>query len=171
MISSRRGQTTLDFAVGASMFLLALIFVIAYAPTMFDPFAGGTGTKLIVADRAATTLAGDVLATSTAEPGSLSIGCVAGFFDGDGDQSAVDEHCTAAIDDVRDLDGTLSLEGRHANVSIHEIGAPASVPAEPSWAPDDLNRGTGTTIPSDVAVATRTVSIGGDRFRLTVQVW
>jgi hypothetical protein len=161
-----RGQTTLDFAIGTGVFLLAVLFVVTYAPTMFDPFASGTGTKLIVADRAATTLSGDVLATSTAAPGTLALGCVAELFD-----ESVDGETCSATADFDDLDGLLSLDGRHAEVTIHELGEPISTPASPGWATGDLQRSTDGSTPIDVAVATRTVSIDSHRYRLTVRVW
>ena len=163
---SRRGQTTLDFAVGMSVFLLTVIFVISFAPTMFDPFAGGTGTKLVVADRAATTLSGDLLATSTAEPSVLSAGCVAEFFNEDVEGAS----CTASAD-FDDFDGSLSLDGRNADVTIHSLSASASDPATPEWASDGLTRSNSGSVPSDVAVAARTVSIDGETYRLTVRVW
>jgi len=156
-----RGQTTLDFAVAMGIFLTTVLFVLAYAPTMFDPFAGGTGTKLVVADRAATTLSADVLAASTAQPAVLSKACVTEFFGGS------DECSTSA--NLDKLDETLSLDGRNANVTIHELNG--SVPDSPSWAPGDPHRATSDSIPTDVAVATRTVSIEGEQYRLTVRVW
>ncbi len=165
--SARRGQTTLDFAVGMGVFLVTVVFVVSFAPTMFDPFAGGTGTKLVVADRAATTLSGDLLASSTAEPGVLSAGCVVGFFDAD--QDRVDDACTATVEDVDDLDRTLTLDGRNADVVIHELGVQPSDPAEVDGV--ELSKATGSSVPNDVAVATRTVSIDGETYRLTIRVW
>ncbi len=172
MRPSYRGQTTLDFAVGMSVFLLAVIFVIAYAPTMFDPFAGGTGTKLIVADRAATTVSGDILATSSAEPGVLSMGCVGAFFDVDLNETAQRAECPQSIDG-EDFETLLSLDGRNANVTIHELDSPASEPASPDWVEDGdgLTQTNSGSIPSDVAVSTRTVSIEDKQYRLTVRVW
>jgi hypothetical protein len=166
-----RGQTTLDFAVAMSIFLVTVLFVLAYAPTMFDPFAGGSGTKLVVADRAATTLSADVLAVSTAEPGVLSAGCVAGFFD----QSVGDDDCSTTAN-LDGLDETLSLDGRNANVTIHELERGSSSTPDPvtfEWEGSDieLTRSSSGSIPTDVAVATRTVSIEGDSYRLTVRVW
>jgi len=157
----RRGQTTLDFAFGMGIFLITVVFVISYAPTMFDPFAGGAGTQLIVADRAATTLSGDVLAASTAEPGILSTGCVSAFFGSSGD-------CSTSAD-LDDLDGILSLDGRNANVTVHSLPDPASEPATVNGV--ELTEATGSSVPNDVAVATRTVSIDGETYRLTVRVW
>jgi hypothetical protein len=169
MIAPRRGQTTLDFAIGMGVFLLTVVFVVAYAPTLFDPFAGGTGTKLIVADRAATTLSGDLLAASTADPGTLSAGCVAAFFG----ESVDGGSCDAGVDfdDGDALDTALSLDGRNANVTVHDLDAPASRPATPAWAEEPLSRSTVDAVPSDVAVATRTVSIDERWYRLTVRVW
>jgi hypothetical protein len=167
-----RGQTTLDFAVGMSVFLLAVIFVIAYAPTMFDPFTGGTGTKLIVADRAATTVSADLLATSSAEPGVLSMGCTAAFFDVSLTDEAQGAECARPIDG-ENFEALLSLGGRNANVTIHDLGAPSSDPASPTWVGSGggLTRTNSASVPSDVAVATRTVSIEGTQYRLTVRVW
>jgi hypothetical protein len=168
-----RGQTTLDFAVGSSVFLLTVIFVIVYAPTLFDPFAGGTGTKLLVADRAATSLSGDFLTVSTAEPGTLSAGCVAAFFQSN--QSLADDRCASEFD----VEGTaaferlLSLDGRNADVTIHRLNSSADTPAEIRWDGTDIEmtRSNSQAVPRDVAVATRTVSIDGQQYRLTVRVW
>ena len=165
-IRRARGQTTLDFAVGASVFLLAVVFVIAYAPTMFDPFAGGSGSKLVVADHAATSLSGDLLAASTADPGTLSTGCVVAFFEGD----PPGEHCPSEAD-FGTLDEALSLNGRNAEVTIHDLDTPASEPVAPGWADGELTRSNSESTPSDIAVATRTVSIEGTQYRLTVRVW
>jgi hypothetical protein len=164
-----RAQTTLDFAIGMGVFLLTVVFVVANVPTLFDPFAGGTGTTLIVADRAATTLSADLLATSTATPGTLSAGCVAAFFQ----ESIEGASCDAGVDldDPGALETALSLDGRNANVTVHELDAPASRPARIGWADDPLTRSNTDSTPIDVAVATRTVSIDRRQYRLTVRVW
>jgi len=166
MNGSERGQTTLDFAVGMSVFLLTVIFVIAYAPTMFDPFAGGSGAKLVAADQAATALSGDLLVASTAEPGTLSAGCVVAFFD----ENQPGQDCQTEAD-FESLDSALALDDRNVNVTIHELDASASDPATPGWFEDGLTRSNSETTQSDVAVATRTVSIEGQQYRLTVRVW
>lgn len=165
MTGSERGQTTLDFAVGMSVFLLTVIFVIAYAPTMFDPFAGGSGAKLVVADQAATTLSGDLLVASTAEPGTLSSGCVVAFFEEEEDPG---DSCPTEAD-FDPFDSALSLDGRNANITIHELDAPASDPATIDGV--GLTLSNSDSVPSDIAVATRTVSIDGQQYRLTVRVW
>lgn len=174
-MTGNRGQTTLDFAVGTSVFLLAVVFVIVYAPTLFDPFAGGTGAKLLVADRAATSLSGDFLVASTAEPGTLSAACVGTFFDVGLDETVQGSNCTGTdLEKFDDPDGfgeLLSLDGRRATVTVHELDSPASNPTQPEWADGPLTRSNDDSVPSDIAVATRTVSIEGQQYRLTVQVW
>ncbi|CAI50100.1 uncharacterized protein NP_4018A [Natronomonas pharaonis DSM 2160] len=173
-VPTDRGQTTLDFAIGTSVFLLATIFVVAYVPTMFDPFAGGGGSKLVVADHAAATLSGDLLATSTAEPGTLSVGCVAAFFD-----AGPAEFCGTDFDDEEQM---LALDDRNAAVTIHPLDASPTSPATlPETAIDDSHNVDSdadlawTNAPDsqrqDVAVATRTVSVAGDQYRMTVEVW
>jgi hypothetical protein len=172
-MSRNRGQTTLDFAIGTSVFLLAVVFVVAYAPTLFDPFAGGTGTDLLVADRAATSLSADLLAASTAEPGTLSTGCVVAFFEEDG--SLADEECATAFDVAGEtaFEQALSLDGRNANVTIQALDTSSAEPAEIRWDGSDteLTRSNSGSAQREVAVATRTVSIGGNQYRLTVRVW
>ncbi|MFQ3285214.1 hypothetical protein [Natronomonas sp.] len=160
-----RGQTMLDFAVAMGVFLVTVLFVLAYAPTMFDPFAGGSGTKLVVADRAATTLSADVLAASTAEPGVLSASCLIAFFGGGDDKCSTGEYL--------DSNDIPAVTNRNYNVTIHDLNASVDTPATPLDEPDDieLTKSNSGSVPTDVAVATRTVSIEGDPYRLTVRVW
>lgn len=165
-----RGQTTLDFGIGAGLFVVALVFVVAFVPTIFDPFYTGSSANLVVADRAASTLASDVLATSTADAGSLSTGCVVAF--ADSNQTLANERC-ANDPSVSDLDETLSLSGRNVNVSIHAMNGTADEPAEIEWEGESvaLTWNNSNSIPTDVAFATRTVRIDGQQYRMTVRVW
>ena len=48
-----RGQTTLDFAVGMSVFLVALVFVLAFVPGMLEPFSGGAQSETPAVNRVA----------------------------------------------------------------------------------------------------------------------
>lgn len=67
-----RGQSTLDFLLGAVIFLLAVIVVVAAVPGMIDPFVSGGESHPIVADRAVTNLATDTLTDSPENPYVLS---------------------------------------------------------------------------------------------------
>lgn len=166
-----RGQTTLDFAIGMGLFLVTLAFVLAFVPSIFDPFTTGSSAKLIVADRAAATLAGDLLAPSTAGPGSLSTGCVVAFVEENG--TLADEECASDIDVEADLDETLSLGGRNVNVSIHPPAEDAESSAEIEWDGSSvrLTRANSKSVPRDVGFAVRIVRIDGQQYRLTVRVW
>ncbi|GAA0308334.1 DUF7287 family protein [Halarchaeum salinum] len=57
-----RGQTTLDFAAGVSVFLVTVIFVFAFVPSLLAPVSSGQPSNTVVADRIATDLAQEELA-------------------------------------------------------------------------------------------------------------
>lgn len=77
--AERRGQTTLDFAIAMSVFLVALAFVFAFVPGMLQPFEGGGSEETTFGNRVASQLAGATLV----DPGEvpvLDIGCTLEFF-------------------------------------------------------------------------------------------
>lgn len=60
-----RGQSTLDFLLGAVIFLIAVMVVVAFIPGMLDPFTTGSESHPVIADRAVSTLATEELATES----------------------------------------------------------------------------------------------------------
>lgn len=74
-----RGQTTLDFAVGFGVFLVALAFVVAFVPGMLDPFVGGTQAETPAANRVADDLAQRLLG-DVDQPYALDTDCTRAFF-------------------------------------------------------------------------------------------
>lgn len=173
-----RGQTPIDFAVGAGVFLLTLAFVVAFVPSLFDPFAAADTASPIVSDRVAAALADDVLAASPAEPGTLSPACTVAFF-GENDTLAGDAGCAANI--TASPDAQFGLD-RDVQVVIHQLNesAPSENPATVTvptrygtYGGVELNRTTSdpTTPGGDVTVSQRLVSLYGDQYRLTVRVW
>ncbi|WP_246022953.1 DUF7287 family protein [Halosimplex halophilum] len=62
----RRGQTTLDFAIGTSLFLLTLVFVVAFVPGMLEPFAGGAQSETPAVNRVADGLTQGTLGNASA---------------------------------------------------------------------------------------------------------
>ena len=48
-----RGQTTIDFALGAAILLLGVAFVILMAPNLFTPFETGQSADPLTSDRVA----------------------------------------------------------------------------------------------------------------------
>jgi|GEM_PF-309748 len=75
-----RGQTTLDFALGASLFLLALIGVLVFVSGTMQPFIEGSQENIGVADRVGDSLAEGLLAQQHT-PHVLNAACTVAFFD------------------------------------------------------------------------------------------
>ena len=105
---SERAQTTQDFAIGASVFLLTMAFVFALIPTVFAPFQ----TPVTSAD----TVASQRIADS-----------VQGNITGEGvtiDENARDQFFASTTGD--DLRETYGLS-RSANVNVTLVGQGLSV--------------------------------------------
>ncbi|WP_436927250.1 DUF7287 family protein [Halosimplex amylolyticum] len=75
-----RGQTTLDFAIGMSIFLLALTFALAFVPGMLEPFSDSGQTETPAVNRVADDLTQRSLGNATA-PYVLDSECTEAFFD------------------------------------------------------------------------------------------
>ncbi|WP_049987926.1 DUF7287 family protein [Halobellus rufus] len=161
--TSTRAQTTIDFAIGISLFLIVVAFVVAFVPTIFAPFESAEGPQ--TADRLATSLSSDRLG-DPAEPYLLNETCTSGLFDqlngGDGATATCQFNTTA--DTTAEL---FALDGaRDANVSIHELeGGVATV--------NGTTLSAGPELPDtrSVTSAQRVVAIGGETYRLLVRVW
>jgi hypothetical protein len=76
-----RAQTTVDFALGTVVFLLAAGTVLAAIPSLVDPAVGRDPASVVVADRAADRLAHDVLAAPE-RPYVLNESATESFFEG-----------------------------------------------------------------------------------------
>lgn len=85
-----RGQLSLDFLIGISVFLLAFIFVFAFIPGLFVPYTSNSDELTMTADRLAMTLVEDVLALKNS---SSVTPCVL-------DASKIDDLKTAISDPV-----------------------------------------------------------------------
>lgn len=178
----RRAQTPIDFAVGAGVFLLSLAFVIAFVPTLFDPFTAAETASPVVSDRIAAEIAGDLLAASPAEPGVLSPACTVAFFEnGEGNATLADAaDCPDGIENDAAAQFGLNSD---VQVVIHAPDAPnasenaANVTVATrhgTFENVELNRASDS--PSgvdgdDVTVSQRFVSLHGEQYRLTVRVW
>jgi len=76
-----RGQTTLDFAIGISIFLTVVMFVFAFIPGMLAPFTDATVEETAAVDRTANHVSQNVLGHPT-EPYVLDLECTDRFFEG-----------------------------------------------------------------------------------------
>ncbi|MFB6074430.1 MAG: hypothetical protein ABEJ89_05415 [Haloarculaceae archaeon] len=76
-----RAQTTLDFAVGISVFLAVILFVFLFVPGLLSPFTGGTSEETVLSNRVADQLVEETLGTPR-EPFVLERTCTLDFFGG-----------------------------------------------------------------------------------------
>jgi len=175
--TAARAQTPIDFAVGAGVFLLTLAFVIAFVPTLFDPFSAASTASPVVSDRVAAGVAGDLLAASPAEPGVLSPACTVAFLEpnatlgGEADcHPAVAESPAAHFG----VDGDVQVVLHAPDERDPASASPLSIATRygrfevgPSRATADPAEAAG----EEVTVSQRLVSIDGTQYRLTVRVW
>lgn len=75
-----RGQTTLDFAIGISIFVLVILFVFLFVPNLLEPFNSGSQEETVGVNRVADELSQRILGSSQ-EPYILNATCTAAFFD------------------------------------------------------------------------------------------
>lgn len=111
-----RGQTTLDFAVGVSLFLIVFISVFIFVPGTLQPFAEGGQEEIVSANRVADSLSESVLG-DPATPHVLNTTCTVSFFKGNttkgcafgsgdtSDRIGVNDRQFANVRITSDLDG------------------------------------------------------------------
>ncbi|WP_276258682.1 DUF7287 family protein [Haloglomus litoreum] len=186
-----RGQTTLDFAVGISLFLLTMAFVVSFVPGILGPFESGPQEETVVADRIANQL-GQSMLGDPAEPYVLDVDCTTEFFDPEPAGSRNANGCR--YDESLDLTGSATLNEllglaprQNVNVTIRgdpdgddttellcfDDSAQALVSASSCSGSDDQRYGIGGD-PSgaeSVISARRIVSVGGVEGTLVVRAW
>lgn len=85
---SDRGQTTIDFTIGISVFLGVVIVIFLFVPGLLSPFTAGSQEETVLADRVADQLVRSTLADPS-EPFVLDTDCTRWFFNS-GDDSPFD---------------------------------------------------------------------------------
>ncbi|MFD1512234.1 DUF7287 family protein [Halomarina rubra] len=154
-----RGQTTLDFAIGVSVFLLAVAFVFSFIPGMVQPFADSGQEDMTVSNRLADRLATDVL--TSGEPYILDKSCTMSFFEEDA-PADVPNYCAFEGGGVEDV---LALDLR-TNVHVSLTGDLNDDGTEESYTAGDSIPASGST-----TTATRRVTVDGTPTKLVVKVW
>jgi len=165
-----RGQTVIDFGIGAGVFIIAVGIVFAFVPTMFEPFSTAAGNSPVVADRTADHLTGSLLATDPATPSVLSTACTAAFFGSNeslGDNANCGFNTTESTGDLLGVDRNVNVTVRHLSDSP-TTGPPVTRTVDGT--DYTLTRGDDNTA-SEVTVANRVVMIEGDQYRFVVKVW
>ncbi|WP_241964372.1 hypothetical protein [Halorubrum sp. 48-1-W] len=183
----RRGQTQIDFAVGAGVFLLALAFVVAFVPTLFEPFAVADSASPLVSDRVAdgavdlfgvpANASGSAALHAPTEPGVLSPACTVAFFTAN---ATLEDDAGCPFDAETDPDELFGIDG-DVQVVVHELNEtepatnPVTVDLETRHGvvAGELRRSSAdaSTATDGVAVSGRVVSLQGTQYRLTVRVW
>ncbi|SMO81697.1 DUF7287 family protein [Halorubrum cibi] len=183
-----RGQTQIDFAVGAGVFLVTLAFVVAFVPTLFEPFTVGETASPLVADRiAAGTVdllgisanpSGDPAAVhAPIEPGVLSPACTVAFFEPGGNAALADD-AGCPFDAETDPAALFGVDD-DVQIVVHDLNETAENATDVEFETrhgtlgTTLNRSTtdSTATADDVTVSGRVVSLRGVQYRLTVRVW
>ncbi|WP_181685844.1 DUF7287 family protein [Halorhabdus salina] len=176
--SHSRGQTTLDFAFGISIFLLVLAFAFTFVPGMLQPFAQGTDAETVGANRAGDTLAEGMLG-DPATPYVLNKTCTVGFFDTGVPTGCQYDGATAtdrlAIGPFQDVNVTLqgSFSGPTYQVLCWNGTALAEV-GSPNCGAGDTRLATGEPVPEGsvpTVTARRVVSVEGTTAVIRVVVW
>lgn len=179
-----RGQTTLDFAIGVSVFLLAVGFVVLFIPTMFDPFSLGDGAGPVVAERSATHLVDGLLVADPSTPGTLDAGCTIAFFTAN-TTAATAEDCRVVPSSslARDV-GAISEEAAtnedvpqswRVNASVQALAERNGVAVRANevrsgYGTDRLARGPDAQ-GRNADTYSKVVTIDDNRYRVVVRVW
>lgn len=145
-----RGQTGIDFLVGAATFLLAVGFVFAFLPTMFDPFVATGTSNALIADRTAADLAEQRLA-GPAQPGVLDEEATETFF-ADCDPDAIGDH--------------LGVDTDRIHVEIAELNDVGESEVTPTCG-DPPHAGASVTVSQRIVYA----PWEGEAYTLYVEVW
>ncbi|MEF8914049.1 DUF7287 family protein [Natronomonas sp.] len=154
-----RGQTTLDFGIGAGVFLLGVVFLLTFAPSTLLPFVDGTQEHPVVSDRAADRLANDELAAPD-RPSTLDTATTIAFFEAgnpagrvgvDGDRYDIEVELRAGGDRLCWDDNAREVTTTNCNVEFVAGDDPAGADA--------------------VTLSRRGVTVGARQAQLVVRVW
>jgi len=183
-----RGQTTLDFAIGISIFLVVMVFVFSFVPGTLQPFVFTGTDHPVVADRLGDRLAQGQLGHPD-EPFVLNSTCAVEFFnesrydDGLGspsecryDGSELHERAgvtnrtnvniTLEGNTTASVDGSTTLCWDDSTDALAQVGGSCSA--------GDVRLATGSPPPTanDVSVtARRVVALDGEDVTMRVVVW
>jgi hypothetical protein len=151
-----RAQTTLDYAVGVGIFLLAIAWVVGTVPQIVQPFDDAQDRPL-VANRAADNLTGGAL-SQPGEQTVLNSTCVERFF-----ENTSPGDCTYGTGPVSEAVGVG--DDYDVNVTLLKDGSVASLPG------GDATRGEDVPSTGQVVAARRSVLVDGELHQLLVRVW
>ena len=172
-----RAQTTIDFLIGAGVFLLVVGFVLGVIPGMIDPFSDSQETPL-VADRVATQISEGMLGEPD-RPTVLNQTCVNAFFN---QSLGSGGNCALSFDaSETDMAERLGLNDRYSvNVSIkRDISGNGelevlSTDGQSVSASGHTTLAIGPAVPTNaeaVVSASRTGYLDGKDVTVVIRVW
>ncbi len=182
-----RGQTTLDFALGVTVFLTAVVFTFTFAPTIVAPFDESGQQDAIVADRVADQLSQGLLGHPDS-PYVLDRHCTVAFFERTDPNSLHDspERCrfeNGTLTDQLGIESTanvnITIEGDLTNPPdgaglLYWDETTETLREGPSGGDDEvvLTAGDPPPVGNDATVtATRVASLSRHDVTITVVVW
>ncbi|SFL08174.1 hypothetical protein SAMN04487950_2342 [Halogranum rubrum] len=172
---------TIDYAIGAGVFLLAVAFVVAFIPGMIEPYEG-IQRETVTSDRVATQLATGLLGDPT-EPYLLDTDCTLAFFSGATqskcrfsgnsltERIGVDDAQSVDVRLTADLDGdgsTATLCWDRDGESLVEEGDAACDGSDTPFVSATSDPPTET---GSVVVGRRIVSLANTDVTLLVRMW
>lgn len=165
---ARRAQTTIDFAIGAGIFLLVVAFAFAFTPGALAPFTDAEQPQS--ADRAASKLVGGELGSAD-DPYLLDRTCTVAFFDYFRNDRNVTADCQfdTEADSINQALGIREFTNVNVTVQRHD----GSVRTLTNDAGDSVRlvAGEERIERTPMTTARRTVRLNGSVHRLVVHVW
>jgi len=175
-----RGQTTLDFAIGMSIFLAVVVFIFLFIPGILSPFSQGGQADTASSNRVADQLAQGALG-SPSEPFVLDRYCTVEFFaNGSQDQCQYDDEPPErqlGLDRFQSVNITIKADldtpADGAEILCWDNGDGLIEQSDPGGACDvQLARGDPLSASTDDSVTSqRLVSLNRDDVTLYVRMW
>lgn len=175
-----RGQTTLDFAIGVSVFLAVLVFIFLFIPGILSPFTASAQDETVASNRVADQLAAGTLA-SPSEPYVLDSYCTLAFFRNNSADCSYPEGPIAVQLGVDteyqqvnvSLRGNRTAGGPEREVMCWDGTGDDTGVVESSSAECDTTLARGDPVPTNRPSVTsvRVVSIDGADVTLFVELW
>jgi hypothetical protein len=176
-LSGSRGQTTLDLAIGSSVFLLVMLYIFLFMPGLLQPFVSGPQEETVAANRVADHMATGMLADPRA-PYVLNRTCTVAFF-----EDASPGGCTFSGSTVADR---IGVDGRqHVNVTVRgnvtgsdgadticwDDSANELVEVGDSGCSTEFTVGPAAAVAGTTVNARRVVALENEKLTLIVEMW
>ena len=124
MTDSTRAQTPLDFAIAMGVFLVAVIFVFTFIPSMTTPYVEGNQDRSVTANRVADHLSEGALG-DPADPFVLNGSCAEVFFNESTVDGDIPSTCGYSGDNLSERVG-VNDDRLGVNVTVEQVDTTAS---------------------------------------------